>query len=214
MINYQDKTCQRAGDKLSLAKLQIDQVSAYKRTAVIWLILQVLLWASFGIGYLFEPTAWVDVQTVDPSSAAVGGWFTTTLYIVGRNALVIALIVAGNLFVRFGPFTPGLLALAMQGIAIGWLAGTNGFEAPFVSVAAANAQFFRVGLWETTAYAVACGVTITKSCLVAERFPAKQWSEVRRLRDLRFSWEEKILGLVAFLCLVGAALVEALYLAG
>ena len=74
-------------------------------------------------------------------------------------------------------------------------------------------QYFRIGLWETSAYAVFCAVTLTKSLLVADSFPAREWTETHTLRSLRFSRTEKALALLAFLFLVGAALVEAFYLA-
>ena len=56
---------------------------------------------------------------------------------------------------------------------IGWLAGANGFEVPFINVTAANMQYLRIGLWETTAYSLVCGVTLTKSLLISETFPPK-----------------------------------------
>jgi hypothetical protein len=110
--------------------------------------------------------------------------------------------------------TPGLLILIIQGATIGWVAGTNGFEVPFASLAAANMQYLRIGLWETSAYAIICALTLTKSLLVANSFPAKEWAEKHTLRSLRFSSTEKALGVLALLFLVGAALVEALYLKG
>lgn len=189
------------------------QVGAVKRTIIIWLLLQAVLWVFFAVGYVAQPGAWQNVPAVAPSSAAVGGVASTLGYIVLRNCIVLLLIGAGNLFVRFGPVTPGLLVLIVQGAAIGWLAGTNGFEVPFPSVAAANMQYLRIGLWETSAYAVFCGLTLTKSLLVANSFPAREWAEQHALRSLRFSGEEKALAVLTLLLLVGAALVEALYLA-
>jgi hypothetical protein len=188
------------------------QAGAVKRTIIIWLLLQSVLWVFFIAGYLAEPGSWTDVQTVEPSSAAVGGLATTAGYIFARNCIVLLLIGAGNIFVRFGSITPGLLVLLVQGAAIGWVAGTNSFEVPFASVAEANMQYLRIGLWETSAYAIFCAVTLTKSLLVADRFPAREWAEQHSLRSLRFSSTEKALGLLAFLFLFGAALVEALYL--
>lgn len=190
------------------------KVGAVKRTIIIWFLLQGVLWAFFAVGYLAKPSAWDNVQAVAPSSAAVGGVAATMGYITARNAVVMLFIGAGNLFVRFGSVTPGLLVLLVQGGAIGWLAGANGFEVPFSSVAAANMQYLRIGLWETTAYALFCAMTLTKSLLVANSFPAKEWAEKHALRSLTFSGTEKVLGLLALLCLFGAALVEALYLAG
>lgn len=188
------------------------QVGAVKRTIIIWLLLQSVLWLFFAVGYWAKPGAWVDVQTVAPSSAAVGGVATTAGYIVARNCIVLLLIGAGNLLVRFGSVTPGLLVLLVQGAAIGWVAGTNSFEVPFASVAAANMQYLRIGLWETSAYAIFCAITLTKSLLVANSFPAREWAEQHILRSLKFTGTEIALGLLAFLFLVGAALVEALYL--
>ena len=129
------------------------QVGAVKRT-IIWLLSSKLSSGFFAVGYVTNPGAWQNVPTVAPSTAAVGGVATTVGYIIFRNTIVLLLIGAGNLLVRFGPVTPGLLVLLVQGAAIGWLAGTNGFEVPFPSVAAANLQYLRIGLWETSAYAV------------------------------------------------------------
>ena len=189
------------------------QVGAVKRTIIIWLLLQAVLWVFFAVGYVTNPGAWQNVPTVAPSTAAVGGVATTVGYIIFRNTIVLLLIGAGNLLVRFGPVTPGLLVLLVQGAAIGWLAGTNGFEVPFPSVAAANLQYLRIGLWETSAYAVFCALTLTKSLLVADSFPAREWVGRHSLSSLRFSRTEKALALLTLLFLVGAALVEALYLA-
>jgi|SRR5690554_4122138 hypothetical protein len=189
------------------------RVSPVKRSIIVWFLLQLVLWVFFAVGFLAEPGSWENVEAVAPSSAAVGGVLTTLGYITARNSIVLVLIGAGNLLVRFGSVTPGLLVLLVQGATIGWVAGTNGFEVPFSSVAAANLQYFRIGLWETSAYAVFCAVTLTKSLLVADSFPAREWTETHTLRSLRFSRTEKALALLAFLFLVGAALVEAFYLA-
>jgi hypothetical protein len=189
------------------------QVGPVKRTIIVWLLLQAVLWLFFAVGYVAKPEAWQDVPAVDPASAAVGGEASTLGYIVFRNLIVLLLIVGGNLLVRFGVVTPGLLILVAQGAAIGWLAGTNGFEIPFSSVAAANMQYLRIGLWETSAYAVCCGFTLTKSLLVADSFPARQWTETHTIRSLKFSRAEKVLALLTLLLLVSAALVETLYLA-
>lgn len=189
------------------------QVGAVKRTIIIWLLLQAVLWVFFVIGYLARPGAWQAVPAIAPASAAVGGVASTLGYIVFRNAIVLLLIGAGNILVRFGSVTPGLLVLLVQGATIGWVAGTNGFEVPFPSIAAANLQYLRIGLWETSAYAVFCGLTLTKSLLVADGFPAKEWVEKHTLSSLKFSRVERILALLTLLFLVGAALVEALYLA-
>jgi hypothetical protein len=193
---------------------KLPEMEPLRRAVVVWLLFQAVLWLTFGLGYLTNPGAWVDAPSVPPSDAAVGGWLSTFLFIVVSNTLVTLIIVVGNVFVRFGWLTPGLLALLLQGVTIGWLAGTNGFEVPFASVAEANIQFLRVGLWETTAYALACAVTLPKSLFVSKTFPAKEWAEVHKLRDISFSSTEKALGLLTLVALLGAALVEANYLVG
>lgn len=71
---------------------------------------------------------------------------------------------------RFNTIIPGLLTLVLQAVTIGWLAGANGFEVPFSSITAANMQYLKIGLWETTAYALVCSVTLLKSLLIAVRF--------------------------------------------
>lgn len=68
---------------------------------------------------------------------------------------------------------------------------------------------FAIGLWETTAYALVCAATLTKSLYIADSFPAKRWVETKALKDLTFSRAEQVLGLAGILCLVGAALAEA-----
>ena len=137
-----------------------------------------------------------------------------TLEIFGRNFFLLLLIVFGNLFVRFGAVTPGLLILLVQGILIGWVAGSNAFEYPFGSVLEANIQYLKVGLWETTAYALICGVTLTKSLYIADTFPAKTWSQVRKLKNLKFSTEEKLMALLSVILLATAAYIEAVLLYG
>ncbi|HOG47607.1 MAG TPA: hypothetical protein PLB78_13320, partial [Anaerolineae bacterium] len=141
-----------------------------KRTAVIWTAYMAVLWAVFGIGLLTHPQAW---QGVAPAQGDAGWRFL--LFILASNGFIALLMAGGNLFVRFGSVTPGLLILFLKALQIGWLAGTNGFTPPFASVAAANAAFLRVGLWETTAYALVCAVTLTKSLYVADSFPARRW---------------------------------------
>ncbi|MGI5840039.1 MAG: hypothetical protein ACOX8W_10315 [bacterium] len=180
-----------------------------RRSATIWVLLQALLWTVFAIGYLANPGAWNGGPAAEP---AAGGRLAMFMHIITNNLIVIALIAGGNLFVRFGSATPGLLVLLLQGITIGWIAGANGFAVPFPSPAAANLQYLRVGLWETTAYALACAVTLPKSLLVAPSFPAREWTTVRSLKELHFARTEKWLGLFALAALVGAAIVETFYL--
>jgi hypothetical protein len=174
------------------------------RTLFIWLGFSAALWLIFGIGWITHPQAWgsgVDVQRLT-------GWNVFGA-IIGSNSLLLLLIVAGNLFVRFGTVTPGLFILALQAVIIGWTAGTNAFTEPFSSVAAANAAFLRIGLWETSAYAVLCAVTLPKSLLVSDTFPARRWVSQRTLKDLRFTKGELALAAAGLACLVGAAYVEA-----
>ncbi len=162
------------------------------------------LWIVFGIGLLTHPGAYQNVSAVERET----GW-RVVAFILGSNGLLLLIIIAGNLFVRFGSVTPGLLILAYEAVVIGWTAGTNGFMEPFPSVAAANAAFLRIGLWETTAYVLLCAVTLPKSLNVAATFPAKQWSQTFRLREIRFNRAEIAIAALGICSLVGAALVEA-----
>lgn len=75
-------------------------------------------------------------------------------------------------------------------------------------------QYFRIGLWETTAYALACAVTLPKSLNIAQTFPAKEWSQTRRLRDVSLSTVERGLLLLGGVVLVGAAIVETFAIVG
>jgi hypothetical protein len=79
---------------------------------------------------------------------------------------------------------------------------------PFPRVAAANAAFLRIGLWETTAYVLTCAATLTKSLNIADTFPPQTWAETRTLKTLDFNTMEIIVATFGLLCLVGAALVE------
>jgi heme/copper-type cytochrome/quinol oxidase subunit 3 len=91
---------------------------------------------------------------------------------------------------------------------IGWLAGANCFEVPFINVTAANMQYLRIGLWETTAYSLVCGVTLTKSLLISETFPPKKWSQTRKLKDIKLSITEIIILLISSIMLIVAAIIE------
>lgn len=182
----------------------IYETTTLKRTAIIWLAYMAALWAVFAVGLLTHPQAW---QGVAPAPRETGWRFL--LFILGSNGLILLLITAGNLFVRFGSVTPGLVILFVKAVQIGWTAGTNAFSPPFASVAAANAAFLRIGLWETTAYALVCAATLTKSLYVADSFPAKRWVETHSLGDLSLTPAEWMAIAGAVLCLVGAALAEA-----
>jgi hypothetical protein len=174
------------------------------RSLVLWLAFMIVQWCVFGVGLLTHPEAWMDV----PAVARATGW-DVFFYIISRNLILMIFIVIGNLFARFGPLTPGLVILAYQAVSIGWTAGTNGFAEPFSSVAAANAAFLRIGLWETTSYVLTCAVTLTKSLNIADTFPPQTWAETRMLKALDFNAMEIIVTTLGVFCLVGAALVEA-----
>jgi len=183
------------------------ELGVAKRSVIVWILFQGVLWVTFAISFLAYRAEWnvvreVGIGVYDGSAAAL------FLEIVGRNSVLVLLIALGNIFVRFGPITPGLLILVTQGITIGFVAGTNSFEFPFVSVAEANLQFLKVGLWETTAYAIICAVTITKSLNIADSFPARRWAEVRTLRDISFSTTEKGFALAGIILIIMAAYIE------
>lgn len=72
----------------------------------------------------------------------------------------------------------------------------------------------KVGLWETTAYALVCAVTLTKSLNIAETFPARQWSQTGKLREIGFDGSEKALLLAGVTLLIVSAYIEAVLLAG
>lgn len=182
----------------------IYQSSVWVRTGLLWLAFMVIAWLVAGIAYLTHPQAWQNV----PAVQAEKGW-NVFLFIVASNILLFGLISLGNLFVRFGAVTAGLVILSWQAVAIGWTAGTNGFTEPFPSFAAANRAFLFVGLWETTAYVFICAATVTKSRLISDTFPAREWSEQRSLKDLKFSRAERVVLATSILFLLGAATVEA-----
>jgi hypothetical protein len=180
------------------------EVNPLRRTVILWIAFMAALWLVFGIGLLTHPGAYDHVPAVERET----GW-QVLAFILGSNGVLLFIIMVGNLFVRFGSVTPGLLILAYEAVIIGWTAGTNGFMEPFASVAAANAAFLRIGLWETTAYVLLCAVTLPKSLHVAATFPAKQWSQTFRLREIRFNRSEIAIAAFGICSLVGAALVEA-----
>lgn len=182
---------------------------AVLRSAVIWLAFMVILWSVFAVGWLTHREAWNTGVVVTREAGWQVLWF-----ILAHNLSLLLLIAAGNVFVRFGNITPGLVILLYQAISIGWVAGTNGFMEPFPTMAEANAAFLRIGLWETTAYVLVCAVTLPKSLYVADGFPARKWVETRNLKDLRFKRVEAALIVVALLCLLFAALAEAFLFLG
>lgn len=178
-----------------------------KRSIVVWVLFQAVLWVAFALSFYTHRPAWNVVQEAGMGSYA-GSTASLFVEIIGRNSVLVLLIALGNIFVRFGPITPGLFILVIQGITIGFVAGTNSFEFPFISVAQANLQYLKVGLWETTAYAIICAVTLTKSLNIADSFPARRWVEVRSLRDITFTTREKAFALAGILLLIMAAYIE------
>lgn len=182
----------------------IYQKNVASRTLFIWLGFSTVLWLNFGVAYFTHPQAWASAVEFQRQT----GWAVLET-ILASNSLLLLLIITGNLFVRFGAITPGLIILVIQAVSIGWTAGTNSFLEPFTSVAQANAAFFRIGLWETTAYAVMCAVTLPKSLLVSDTFPVQKWVEQKAFKDLTFTCSELVIATTGMLCLIGAAYVEA-----
>lgn len=174
------------------------------RTGLLWVVFMAVLWTIFAIGLATHPEAWRNVIPAEPEK----GW-NVLAFIIVSNSVILALIALGNVFVRFGSITPGLVILGIQALVIGWTAGTNGFAEPFQSVAAANAAFLRVGLWETSAYVLICAVTLPKSLLVSSTFPAKVWEKSTPLKDLRFTKLEIVIAGLSLVVLYTSAAVEA-----
>ncbi len=178
--------------------------NVFIRSGLLWIGFMLATWAAFGLGWATHPQAWNSASHLTPET----GWHVFG-FILGRNLLLVGLIAAGNLLVRFGGMTPGLAILAYQAVAIGWTAGANQFMEPFPTVAAANLAFLRIGLWETSAYVLVCAATLPKSLLAAATFPAKEWKETRRLADLRFNLAEALTIGLGFVSLFFAAFSEA-----
>lgn len=189
-------------------------IGVFKRSLVLLIMFQLILWGVFGISYFLHQDAWTDIVHVNPQTAAVGRWFSTFLFIFITNSIICILIVVGNIFVRFGIITPGLIILLIQAVSIGWLAGQNGFEVPFVSVKEANLQFLKIGFWETIAYVLACSITLPKSLHIADTFPAKQWSVVRKFKDIKLSLREYIAMIICIMFLFSAAIIETIFIIG
>ena len=179
-------------------------IAIIPRSLIICTAFMVLMWLVFYLGQLTHPQAWSNPILSMP----VTGW-EVLWFILMHNIPLALLIVIGNLFVRFGDFTPGLLILGIRAVSIGWTAGTNSFIDHFSSVSEANLAFLRIGLWETTAYVLICAVTLTKSLYVADSFPAKRWIEIKQLKDIRFTSNEYLIIAVGACCLLWAAFVEA-----
>ncbi|HSL45336.1 MAG TPA: hypothetical protein VK897_18015 [Anaerolineales bacterium] len=176
------------------------------RAGLLWLGFMVALWSVFAVGLLTHPQDWIHVRMVE----ADVGW-NVFWYILRNNLMLALLIIGGNLFVRFGRITPGVVILVIQAIIIGWTAGTNSFAEPFATVHAANIAFLRIGLWETTAYVLMCGATLNKSLFMAETFPAKTWAKITKWNEVAFTRTEIVISILALLSLLGAAYTEAFF---
>lgn len=197
-------------EKISKKIMELYRLNLIKRSITIWTGFQIILWIVFLIAYLINKDAWssIDVSQITNKDTVI----KTFIYIIGNNLILLLLIGFGNIFVRFGVITPGLIILIYQGVMIGLIAGSNSFEFPFSSVMEANIQYLRVGLWETTAYAIFCATTLDKSLFVSESFPAKTWTETKKLSDITFNKTEKILVISSIIILILAAYIEAVTL--
>jgi uncharacterized membrane protein SpoIIM required for sporulation len=81
-----------------------------------------------------------------------------------------------------------------------------------MSVKEANLQFLKIGFWETTAYVLACSITLPKSLYISNKFPAKEWDTVRKLKEIKFSKEEKLIAVICVILLLVAAIIETLFI--
>lgn len=178
-----------------------------KRVVIVWLAFFIIQWVVFGAAYLTHKEAWVNVQTGVPDTG-----MNSALAILANNGILLILIVAANLFARFGSVSLGGLILIIQAVMIGWTAGTNGFTFPFTSIGAANMNYLRIGLWELSAYAIVGGVTLTKSLNISETFPPKEWVVSKKLKDITFDRTEERLLILAAVLLAFAALMEGFFI--
>jgi uncharacterized membrane protein SpoIIM required for sporulation len=186
---------------------RIYNMNPVTRTLVVWCLFMAIQWAVFLVGFLTHRSAWMNVQVLTPDTGV-----RSSLLIIANNLVVVGLIVLGNLFARFGSLSIGGIVLLIQGVVIGWTAGTNGFQYPFATVAEANLNYLKIGLWEVSAYAIICAVTMTKSLNIAETFPPKKWSTTRKVSDIVWDRQEKSLLLVGLAFLVIAAFVEGFFI--
>jgi hypothetical protein len=186
---------------------RIYAMAPVRRVVIVWLAFFIIQWAVFLLAYLTNPEAWVNVQTGAP-----GRGMDSALAILANNGILLILIVAANLFARFGSVSLGGLILTIQAVMIGWTAGTNGFSFPFTSLGAANMNYLKIGLWELSAYAIVGGVTLTKSLNISETFPPKDWVVSRKLKDITFDKTEERLLILAAVLLVFAALMEGFFI--
>ena len=107
-----------------------------------WIIFQFILWLTFTISYFTHISSWNHSN--NPIMSNPDNLLKTFLFIIVNNLILFSIIGLGNIFVRFGLFTLGLIVLIIQGVTIGIIAGTNSFEFPFTSVLAANIQYLKL----------------------------------------------------------------------
>lgn len=179
-------------------------MSVFRRSAILWIIIIILSSLVFAVAAMTHPEAWEQVYTYPRET----GW-DIFIFIIGFNLMLIAFITGGNLFVRFGSVTPGLMILLLQSIHIGWIAGTNSFMEPFPSIMSAQFAFLRIGIWEITAYVLFCSATLDKSLYISATFPAREWKETRQLKNLHFSIQERIVLFLGSTAFFSAAIIEA-----
>lgn len=186
---------------------RIYSLKPVKRTIIVWIIFFAIQWGVFLLGYMTHKDAWTNVNVLVPDTGLKAG-----ILIFINNFILTLLIAGGNIFARFGSISIGGVILIVQGILIGWTAGTNGFQYPFESLSAANLNYLKIGLWELSAYAIICGVTITKSLYISETFPPKSWIVERKLKDIKFDQTEKALLVLGYALLIIAALIEGYFI--
>ena len=116
--------------------IKLYEINVFKRTIIVWVFFQILLWMVFGISYLYHKDAWINVAI--SNSNVNSEWLSLFLFIVFNNLLICILIAIGNLFARFNVITAGVVIMFIQMVSIGWIAGSNSFEVPFISVLDAN----------------------------------------------------------------------------
>ena len=178
----------------------------WKRTLIFWIFFQIILWLIFGISYLCHNDSWINIS--ENIIYNNDKWLSLFLFIFFNNLILCILIAIGNLFVRFNVITPGLLIIFIQIISIGWYAGSNSFEIPFINVAQANIQYLKVGIWEITAYILTFSLTISKSLNVSSKFLPKKWDTTKKIKDIKFSRNEKVVLITIILLLILAAFIE------
>ena len=188
--------------------LNLYKADVWKRTLIIWLFCQIVMWLIFGVSYLCHQDAWINVSDVVGNNDSINEWWSLFLFIVFNNLFICILIMIGNWFVRFNIITPGVLILLLQIIGIGWVAGSNAFEFPFTSVSEANIQYLKIGLWEVTAYIFSFSATISKSLNESNRFLPNKWDKTRSLKEMKPNKSEILIIAIAVILIIVAALIE------